>query len=78
MLSDKEINQKNIDDLKNNSLDFLINLKLQKIELSKYKIPTDEQEVSQYINRMASNDIISFKNKFSNNNLDFNLFREEN
>ena len=77
MLSDKEINQKNIDDLKNNSLDFLINLKLQKIELSKYKIPTDEQEVSQYINRMASNDIISFKNKFSNNNLDFNLFREE-
>ena len=38
ILANQEINQQNIDELKKAVLDQLINLKLKKIELSKYKI----------------------------------------
>ena len=45
ILSNQEINQQNIDELKKAVLDQLINLKLKKMELSKYKIKKDEEEL---------------------------------
>ena len=46
ILANQEINQQNIDELKKAVLDQLINLKLKKIELSKYKIKKDEGRIN--------------------------------
>ena len=58
-------------------LDQLINLKLKKIELSKYKIKKDEGRINSYLKSISGNNIQNFKNKFFENNLDFELFLDE-
>ena len=58
-------------------LDQLINLKLKKIELLKYKIKKDEGRINSYLKSISGNNIQNFKNKFFENNLDFELFLDE-
>lgn len=77
MLANQEINQQNIDELKKAVLDQLINLKLKKMELSKYKIKKDEGRINSYLKSISGNNIQNFKNKFFENNLDFELFLDE-
>ena len=77
ILANQEINQQNIDELKKAVLDQLINLKLKKIELSKYKIEKDEGRINSYLKSISGNNIQNFKNKFFENNLDFELFLDE-
>ena len=77
ILSNQEINQQNIDELKKAVLDQLINLKLKKMELSKYKIKKDEGTINSYLKSISGNNIQNFKNKFFENNLDFELFLDE-
>ena len=77
ILSDQEINQKNVNSIKGKALDSLTQLKLKKIELSKYYIDDDINQVNRYLNSISSNDIKSLKSKFENNNVEFNLFVEE-
>jgi len=77
ILSDQEINQKNVNSIKGKALDSLTQLKLKKIELSKYNIDDDINQVNRYLNSISSNDIKSLKSKFENNNVEFNLFVEE-
>ena len=77
ILSNQEINQKNIDSIKNKALDSLTQLKLKKIELSKYNISDDLDRVNKYLNSISSNDINSLKLKFEKNNVEFDLFIEE-
>ena len=77
ILANQEINQQNIDELKKAVLDQLINLKLKKIELSKYKIKKDEGRINSYLKSISGNNIQNFKNKFFENNLDFELFLDE-
>ena len=77
ILSNQEINQQNIDELKKAVLDQLINLKLKKIELLKYKIKKDEGRINSYLKSISGNNIQNFKNKFFENNLDFELFLDE-
>lgn len=77
ILSNQEINQQNIDELKKAVLDQLINLKLKKMELSKYKIKKDEGRINSYLKSISGNNIQNFKNKFFENNLDFELFLDE-
>ena len=77
ILSNQEINQQNIDGLKKAVLDQLINLKLKKIELLKYKIKKDEGRINSYLKSISGNNIQNFKNKFFENNLDFELFLDE-
>ena len=72
-----EINQKNIDILKKQSVDQLIADKLRKIELSKYQINNDPQQINQYLQSISSNNINALKDKFEMYNLDFDLFLEE-
>ena len=76
-MADQEINQQNIDELKKAVLDQLINLKLKKIELSKYKIKKDERRINSYLKSISGNDLQSFKDKFFENSLDFELFLDE-
>ncbi len=77
ILANQEINQKNIDQLKKAVLDQLINLKLKKIELSKYKIKKDEGRINSYLKSISGNNLQNFKKKFFENSLDFELFLDE-
>ena len=77
MLSEDEVNQKNIDKLKKPALDSLIQHKLKKIELLKYKIQVDNNQLQNYLLSVSSNNIEKFKKKFDDNNLDFQLYLDE-
>ena len=77
ILADQEISQKNIDRLKGQALEFLIQFKLKEIELSKHDFRDNQAEINAYLSSISSNDIQSLKNKFNDNNLDFQLFLDE-
>lgn len=77
ILSGQEINQKNINNLKKQAVESLIQLKLKKIELSKYNFEVNNLQLEKYLNSISSNNIYSLKKKFEDNNLDYNLFLEE-
>lgn len=77
ILSNEEISQENIDRLKGQALDFLIQHKLRKIELEKYNLKSDSSKLENYLNQISSNDIESLKRKFNEYNLDYDLFKDE-
>tara|TARA_B100001063_G_scaffold216492_1_gene218228 strand:- start:8849 stop:9775 length:927 start_codon:yes stop_codon:yes gene_type:complete len=77
ILSGKEINQNNINALKKNSLDSLIEFKLKKLELSKYNFKVDKDRINSYLKSISSNDINNLKRKLEENELAFQLFLEE-
>ena len=77
VLSNQEINQKNIDRLKKQALEFLIQNKLKKIELSKTNIETSTSQINDYIKSISKNNLSLLKEKFEKNNIDFKLFKDE-
>ena len=77
IISGKEINQNNIENLKAQALESLIQLKLKEIELAKFKIKKNEKQINQYLNSISSDNIPILKNKFIANNLDYQLFLNE-
>jgi peptidyl-prolyl cis-trans isomerase SurA len=77
VLSGQEINQNNINGLKKNVLGQLIDLKLKKLELTKYKIEKDQKRINSYLSSISNNNLQDFKNKFFENNLNFDLFLDE-
>ncbi len=77
IISGNEISQKNIDELKKQTLDNLILNKLKEIELEKFDFKINEQRLNSYINRIAKNDVKKLKNDFKNYNLDFNIWKKE-
>ena len=77
VLSNQKINQENINKLKKQSLDFLINQNLKKIELAKFNIEVSESQINTYIKSISSNNVLGLKKTFAENNLDYNLFLEE-
>ena len=77
ILSDQEINQNNINNVKSNVLTSLLNLKIKKLELDKYKVDIKKIDANNHLSTISSNDIIGLKEKFRSNNLDFNLFLTE-
>ena len=76
-LSNKKVNQKNVDKLKKIAADQLINTKLKKIELSKYNIKVEESNVMNYLKNISKGNLEEFKNIFKDNNLNYNLYVEE-
>ena len=77
ILSNNKINQQNIDQLKAKILEDLILSKLKKIELSKYDIKKNNEQINSYLNSISSNDVKGLKEKFNKNNIDFKIFLEE-
>ena len=77
IISGSEISQKNIDEIKKQTLDNLIFYKLKEIELEKFDFKINEQRLNSYINRIAKNDVKKLKNDFKNYNLDFNIWKKE-
>ena len=55
ILNNKELNQENIDRTKSEALNFLINFKLKKEEITKYKIVINNSAVSDHLLNIASN-----------------------
>ena len=77
LLSGQNINQENINNLKKQALDFMVQQKLKKIQIDKYNITVDENQINSYLNSISSNNIIELKNRFKNNNIDFDLYLNE-
>lgn len=76
-LSNLSLNQQNINKLKKKEFNYLVNSKLKKIEVEKYKINSDKAKINQHLNNITSNNVNEFKKKFIENNLNYNLFYED-
>ena len=76
-LSNQNLNQENINKTKNQALSFLINMKIKKKEILKYKFNLNEINIDKQLMSIALNDLNSFKKNFLQNNLDFEIFIEE-
>ena len=77
VLSNQEINQENINSFKKQALEFLIQYKLKKIELSKFSLKNDGSKIQNYLNTISGNNINKLKETFKKNNIDFELFVDE-
>ena len=76
-LANQNLNQENIDSTKNQALSFLVNMKIKKKEILKYKINLDEINIDKQLMSISLNDLNNFKKNFLQNNLDFEIFAEE-
>ncbi len=77
IITNNIINQENINKIKRKSLDDLIDIKIKKNELKGKKINVDISQINSYLNQISANNIEGLKNKFSEQNLNFDLFVEE-
>ena len=77
ILNNSNINQENIDKLKEQVLDNLINIKLKENELKKTNVEIDANRINEYLSKISSNDIAKLKNLFIQNNVSFELFIDE-
>ena len=77
ILNNKELTQENVNRTKKEALNFLINFKLKKEEVVKFKIIANSKSVSDYLENVSSSyntDKNGFKRIFEENNLNYNLF----
>ncbi len=77
ILSNKDINQENINKSKKQALDSLIQFKLKKIELEKYNLTYDKANITNYLMAISQNDIVGLKNKFKAYDLDYQSFLDQ-
>ena len=77
ILAEQNINQANIDALKEPTLESIIVHQLKKIELSKFNFQNDKSEIALYINQITRSKVENLKSRFDENGLDFDLFYEE-
>ncbi len=77
ILSNQDLNQVNIDKNKKRALAYLIDLKLKKNELKKYKFDLDSINVNNQLLSLSSNNIIEFEKKFQELGINFELFVKE-
>ena len=77
ILSNQIINQEIIDQSKNAAIKSLINVKLKKFEIEKYKIKPDLNNINSHLNKISLNDIEAFKKKFIDNSIDYQIFLNE-
>lgn len=77
ILANEDINQKNIDKIKKNALDSLIQHKLKKIELLKFNISNNPNQVNSYLQNISSNNIEGLKKTFIDYKLDYQFFLDE-
>ena len=77
-LRNLEINQSNIDKMKNLALKELIELKIKENEITKYlTIDIESMDISKQLTSISSGNEELFKNKFLNNGLDYDAFLHE-
>ena len=76
-LANQNLNQENINKTKNQALSFLVNMKIKKKEILKYKSNLNEINIDKQLKSISLNDLDNFKKNFLQNNLDFEIFTEE-
>ena len=76
ILSNQDINQNNINKVKKESVDSLIQKKIKEIELDKYNYNVDNTRVENYLKSISAGDVSNLK-KFQDNKISFDLFLEE-
>ena len=77
ILSNQIINQEIIDQSKNAAIKSLINVKLKKFEIDKYKIKPDLNNINSHLNKISLNNIEALKQKFTDNSIDYQIFLDE-
>ena len=77
ILSNKEMNQKNINELKRISLENLIQSRIKKVELKNYNFKTNTSKLNSYLATISGNDIDNLKNRLIENGVDYNAFIDE-
>ena len=77
ILSGQTINQEIIDQSKKAAIKSLINVKLKKIEIEKYKIKPDLNNINSHLNKISLNNIEALKQKFTDNSIDYQIFLNE-
>tara|TARA_A100001015_G_scaffold313719_1_gene421611 strand:- start:4406 stop:5335 length:930 start_codon:yes stop_codon:yes gene_type:complete len=74
-LRNLEINQSNIDKMKNLALQELINLRIKEKEILKYSsIDIESMDISKQLKSISSGNVEMLKKKFLDNNLDYDAF----
>ena len=76
ILTGEEINQENINKYKKQIINTLIDNKLKKIEVTRFKIKRNDAKVKSYIDNFSKGGS-TLKRKFLDNNLDFQLYEDE-
>ena len=77
ILSNQDINQNNINKVKKQSVDSLIQKKIKEIELDKYDFSVNNFRIENYLKSVSGGDISNLKERFENNDISFELFLEE-
>ena len=80
ILARQEINQENINKVKSNSMNYLINLKVKSNELKKYKFKKNPLVISQHLEKISSNlniEINALKPMFKSYGIDYDSFIDE-
>ena len=77
MLRNLEINQLNIDRMKNFAVKSLIDFRIKENEIIKYNVKIDEIDLSKQLKAISSGNIEMLKEKFLINNLNFDIFIKE-
>jgi len=80
ILSNKELNQDNVNKTKSEALNLLINYKLKKEEILKFNTTANNTAVLRYLNNISSQyntDTNGLKKIFINNNISYELFLDE-
>ena len=76
ILSNQEINQKNIDKLKKQSIDSLVQ-KIKEIELERFNYQISQSRINDYLKGISINYEINLENKFKQNNISYDIFLDE-
>lgn len=77
IIRNQELNQENVDATKKRALSFLINSRVKENELEKYNFNIKNVDISKQLNQVSSGNIQDLKNKFEQNNISFELFKNE-
>ena len=77
ILSNQEINQKNIDKLKKQSVDSLVQKKIKEIELERFNYQISQSRINDYLRGISINYEINLEDKFKQNNISYDIFLDE-
>ena len=77
ILSNQEINQKNIDKLKKQSIDSLVQKKIKEIELERFNYQISQSRINDYLRGISINYEINLEDKFKQNNISYDIFLDE-
>ena len=77
ILSGQEINQTNINKLKEQNIIHLIQLRLKEMEILKHNLKTDKLKLNSYLLSISKGNIKNLENSFKNNGGDYEIFKEE-